>query len=230
MDDVMRQKCEKALEGYGSAPTWSSDLLKAAICLTKLDKYSNALRSFGLALQRFLEDRFWHRTSQPNWLVDTFTLAHQPELFQQVQEEVEAYKLDPRGNSLVEFYSYALIRLIAGRDEETRDYVPGLLKRRKVKYTYAMGKTIEALIARDQAAFDSSLDDLLKAHRGMAKFGGLRETPEGFLCLPAMSLSKMALERGMELNAESEYLSRDYLNYLLYQGWLLSGSTQPRNG
>jgi hypothetical protein len=51
----------------------------------------------------------------------------------------------------------------------------------------------------------------------MAKFGGLRETPEGFLCLPAMSLSKMALERDLLISVESEYLSKGYLDYLLQQ-------------
>lgn len=49
----------------------------------------------------------------------------------------------------------------------------------------------------------------------MAKFGGLRETAEGFLCLPAMSLAKVALARKMAVDAHSEYLSSGYLDYLL---------------
>jgi hypothetical protein len=56
--------------------------------------------------------------------------------------------------------------------------------------------------------------DLLLAHRGMAKFGGLRETPEGYLCLPAMALSKVALDCGMVVNVESEFFSQGYLEYL----------------
>lgn len=215
MDDARRQRYEQALDVFGKAADWSPERLMVAICLTQLGKYSNALHFYDLALQGFLKDRrAWYGTGQPNWLVDTFSLAKQPEFYHQVQEEIEAYKLDRRGGSLVALYSYALLRLIAGRDAEADDYVPGLLKKHKVKDTFAMGKTIQAIIARDQPAFDSALDDLLKAHRGMAKFGGLRETPEGFLCLPAMSLSKMALERDLEVNAESEYLSKGYLEYI----------------
>jgi hypothetical protein len=56
---------------------------------------------------------------------------------------------------------------------------------------------------------------LIEAHYGMAKFGGLRETAEGFLCLPAMSLAKVALARKMAVDAHSEYLSSGYLDYLL---------------
>jgi hypothetical protein len=104
---------------------------------------------------------------------------------------------------------------MAERDEKAKDCVPGLLKKPKIKDTFAMGQIIAAIIGRDQLAFDTAMDSLLKAHRGMAKFGGLRETPEGFLCLPGMSLSAIALERGMEVNAESQYLSRGYLDYLL---------------
>ncbi len=215
MDDIRRQRYEQALEARSKASDWPSDQLMVAICLTQLGKYPNALHFYDVALQGFLKDRrAWHGTSQPNWLVDTYILAKQPELYHQVQEEVEAYKLDRRGGSLVALYSYALVRLISSEDEAAGDYVSGLLKKTKVKDTFAMGKTIQAIIARDQSPFDLALDDLLKAHRGMAKLGGLRETPEGFLCLPAMSLSKMALERGMEINAESEYLSKGYLEYI----------------
>jgi tetratricopeptide (TPR) repeat protein len=214
MDHQKRQKYEIALEVLGKAPTRSSDQLEVAICLTQLSKYRDALHFYGQALGGFLEDRFWFRTSQPNWLVDTFILAKRPELYHQVQEEVEAYKRDPRGNSLVALYSYALVCLIAEEDEEAGSYVHGLLKKPKIKWTFAMGQTIQAIIAGEQSAFDAALDALLQAHRGMAKFGGLRETPEGFLCLPAMSLSKMALDRGMGLNAESEYLAKEYLEYI----------------
>jgi len=78
-----------------------------------------------------------------------------------------------------------------------------------------MGEAIRAIVEHDQTAFDAALGGLLRVHQGKAKFGGLRETPEGFLCLPGMSLSALALERGLEVNPESEYLSKGYLDYLL---------------
>jgi tetratricopeptide (TPR) repeat protein len=212
---AVRKRYEQALEFFAEEPDSSADQLMVAICLTQLDAYSEAGHFYDLAIWSSLRDRFWHRTSQPNWLVDTYALANRPDLYPQVLEEVEAYKLDPRAQALVALYAYAMVCLLSGKDEEAQDHVPGLLKKPKVKDTFAMGQAIQAIVERDQSAFDEALDNLLKAHRGMAKFGGLRETPEGFLCLPAMSLSKTALERDMEVNADSEYLSMGYLNYLL---------------
>lgn len=218
MDDVKRQRYEQALEVFKEAPHYPWKQLMVAICLTQMGRYPNARHFYGLAIRGFLKDRrAWHGSSEPNLLVDTFVLANQPGLYPQVLEEVEAYKLDPRGKSLVALYAYVMVHLISGRDEEAGDYVPRLLKKPKVKDIFAVGNIIKAIIKRNQSAFDRAMNDLLKAHQGMAKFGGLQETPEGFLCLPAMSLSKIALERGMEINVESEYLSKRYLDYLLQE-------------
>jgi len=62
----------------------------------------------------------------------------------------------------------------------------------EAKWTFAAGKAIQAIIERNQEAFDAALGELLLAHRGMAKFGDSRWAAEGSLCLPAMSLSRMA--------------------------------------
>jgi hypothetical protein len=213
--DPDHRRYEQALEAFGQPPHSDFKQLMIAICLTQVGDYPNARYHYGLALRRFVRDRrTWHGSSQPHRLVDTYVLASWPGFYSRVAEEIEAYRVDPRGNSLVARYSYALVRLIACKDEEAYEYVPGLLDKPKVKDCFAMGQTIKAVVERDQPMFDVSLNVLLKAHRGMAKFGGLRETPEGFLCLPAMSLSKMALERGMAVNAQSEYLSMGYLGYL----------------
>lgn len=210
------EKYEQALEVFGARSDWASGQFLAAICLTQLGKYSKAQDSFDAALRGFLKNRQdWHGTSRPNWLVDSYVLAGRPNLWPRVAEEIEAYKVDPRGRSLVALYAYALACLISHKDSETSDYVSGLLRKPKVKDTFAMGKVIAAIVAREQQAFDEALSELLDAHQRIARFGSLRETPEGFLSLPAMSLSKMALERGLAIGAESEYLSKGYLDYLV---------------
>jgi hypothetical protein len=93
-------------------------------------------------------------------------------------------------------------------------YAHGLFATPKLKDLYAAGQAVQAIMERNQTAFDSALAVVLQAHRGMAKFGGLRETPEGYLCLPAMALTKVAMDRGMVVNVESEYLANGYLQYL----------------
>lgn len=73
---------------------------------------------------------------------------------------------------------------------------------------------MQAITKQAQTVLDSALGVVLQAHRGMAKFGALRETPEGYLCLPAMALAKLALDRGMAVSVENEYLSKGYLEFL----------------
>lgn len=215
MDEAKRQKYEQAMEVFGQDPDWPPFQLMVAICLTQLGKYADAKRCYDRTIQGFLNNRrAWYELGQSDRLVNTLVLANRPDLHFQVLEEVEAYKLGPRGQALVALYAYALMRLLLGRDDEVKEYVAGLLQKPKYKDIFAMGKTIQAIVERDQSAFDMALNDLLTAHRGKAKFGELRESPEGFLCLPAMSLSKIALDRGLVVTAESEYLSMGYLAYL----------------
>lgn len=211
----MIDRYKQALEYYSRQRSTSADQLMEAICLTKLERYADAKHSYGSALRAMLKDRWWHKTSQPDWLVNTYELAGEGSLYSRVLKEIEDYKLDDRGSSLVAFYAYATIRLVASKDDEAREYVPKLLARPKVKDTFAAGKVIETILEQSQPAFDAALDGLLKAHRGMAKFGDLRESPEGFLSLWAMLLAKIALQRGLLVDTESEYLSKAYLDYLL---------------
>jgi tetratricopeptide (TPR) repeat protein len=213
----MQQRYKRDLGFWKEQTNRGYDVLMVAICYTQLGEYTRAKLHYGRALEDFLRDRRgWHGISMPELLVHTYILAGQPDVYSQVSAEIEAYKLDYRGTSPAAFYAYAVLYLIAGKDQEAANCVPGIQKRPKQwKETYAQGKTIRALVERDQTAFDQALQELLLVHRGIAKFGELRESPEGFLSLSAISLSKMGLDRGMAINAESEYLSKGYLTYLL---------------
>jgi hypothetical protein len=218
-DDVVarRQKYTQALEVFSQRPDDSYFQLMVAICLTQLGDCSRALQLYRLSLAGALEDRRWQFTGIMHGLVDTYVLANQPGLLPRLSAEVEAYKQDRRGGSLEALYAYSITCLLSARDEEAAVHALGLLKKPKVKWTHAAGKAIQALIERDQPGFDQGLEDLLKAHRGMATIGGIRESPEGFLCLQAMSLARLASERGTAASAESVYLNKDYLRFLQEQ-------------
>lgn len=206
---------KQALEYFSQQPDISANQLMVAICLTKLERYAEAKRFYGSALHAMLKDRWWHRIGQPDWLVNTYVLAGEGSLYSRVLKEIEDYKLDYRGDSLYAFYAYGAVYLLDSKDSQAWDYVPKLLAKPRVKLTFSAGKVIEAILEQSQPAFDAAFDGLLKAHRGMAKFGDLRESPEGFLSLWAMSLTKIALQRGLLVDTESEYLSKAYLDYLL---------------
>ena len=94
------------------------------------------------------------------------------------------------------------------------EWIQDSLKRPKYKDLYAAGLALQGILNRDQGSFISSLQLLLKAHEGQAKHGDLRWTPEGWLCLSAMTLSFLAFQQGLKVDLENDYLSKGYLAYL----------------
>jgi hypothetical protein len=218
MSDSRQKKVLDALrfyENYGLGKDFNC--LMRAICHTCLGDYGQAQYHYGAALQKaFGHQPLWLGTSQPDWLVHMYVMANTPSSYAETRAVFERNKpTSPWKDALHGIYSDAMFRLIEGRDGEAMQLTPRLLARPKYKDSFAMGKTIAAIVERDQGALDDALSLLLTAHRGMAKFGALRETAEGFLCLSAMSLAKMALDRGMVVNTDSEYVSMGYLEYLL---------------
>ncbi len=217
---TLREKYAEALSRWSEhlrRPSGQSgyERLMVAIYLTQLGDFAQAQAEYREALEEMLEHHLATRTSMIDMPVNTFVLAGGGVLADRVFQEVDAYRLDRRHDAAVAIYAYALVDLINGKSNEARAYTPRLLRVKRWRDMVALGRMIGAIADRDQAVFDSSLADLLKAHAGQAKFGQLRETPEGFLCLSAMALSRMAAERGLVVSSDSQYLSLGYLLYLM---------------
>jgi hypothetical protein len=153
--------------------------------------------------------------SRPELLVETLVMAGLYAPWDaEVAREVNGYKLDTRGSSPVAHYAYGLVALVEHAGQQTEPHVMQLARVKKNEWLSSIGRTIEAITKRDQEGFDAALTGLLEAHKRMAKFGAIRESPEGFLSLAGMSLSKLALDRALTVEVESEYLSMGYLRYL----------------
>jgi len=216
MDESKQREYEKALQSYGAKPDWPSFRYLSAICLTKLGRFASAEDAYRFALRGFLDrPRDWRVPGLPNNLVDCYLMANAADVRPDVVREVEAYKSDRRGRALVPLYSYAVLSVAGGSDQEALQHAEGLLAKPRVKWTWAAGQAISALVDQDHAGLRESLDELLAAHRGMAKHGALRETPEGFLCMPAMSILLLARRRGLLISVTSEYVSMEYVEHLL---------------
>ena len=94
-------------------------------------------------------------------------------------------------------------------------WVEVLTKRPKLKDMMAVGNIFKAILDRDETSLNSYMNDLLKAHEGIAKHGALRETAEGFLCMSAMSLAYAAHQYDLKVNVKSDYFSDGYLDFLI---------------
>lgn len=190
-----------------------------AICQVQLGDYAEAQRLFEKSfLDMFKPPKLWYGTNQPNWLVDICFLSNRTDLLPDVQREFGLFKQKfDTGYGLVAHYAFSLVELHLPSGWDIADSIQELLKRPKIKDMHAIGKTLLAIIASDPPALEAALSALLKAHKGMAKFGALRETAEGLLCMPAMSLARTAIERGLPVEIENDYYSNGYLQFLMKQ-------------
>jgi hypothetical protein len=186
---VDRTKVLRFLNAYQQGFKYkdNAEEFELAICQVQLGDYAEARKSFEKSCKGMLKTRFWETTSEPNILVDICALSGRTNLHPKVLQELETYKTDHRGDSLVALYAYALMDLLLPSGNDITVWIQYLLKKPKYKDTFAMGQTLQAIVDKDQAALDIALANLLKAHEGMANYGGLRETAEGLLrCLLLM--------------------------------------------
>jgi hypothetical protein len=215
---VDRAKVLKYIDGYQRRLKPDDDQRKfyLAVCQVQLRDYAEAQQLFEKSCNAMFGARpLWKDSGQPHWLVDICVLSGRTDLYPKVLRELDAYKTIPLGRSLVALYAYALMELLLPSEGNITQWIQDLLVKPKVKDTFAMGQALQAIVDRDQSALNDALTSLLKAHEGMAKHGGLRESAEGLLCMPAMSLAYAALKRNLKVEMENDYLVIGYLGYLL---------------
>jgi hypothetical protein len=190
-----------------------------AICHVKLGDYIIAQQLFEKScLAMFRPPRIWKVSSQVGWFVDVWILSTKNNLYPKVIEELENFKKDmPKSNvnSLVAQYSYALVELLYPTGIDISVYIKNLMAYPKIRDLYAIGEIFRAIIARDMTSVNAGMEKLLNVHQGKAKHGVLRETPEGFLCMSAMSLAYAAHQYGLKVNINNEYFSAGYLEFLI---------------
>lgn len=204
----------QALEYCEEDLNWPPYQMMSAICYTKLCDYPTALLTFRSAFLGMLQKRSsWFGLSLPNRLVETFAMAFTTLKTDKLQREIAAYRKDYRGDSLFAHIAYAEMNFLLGNDDEVSQHSSILLKNPKAKYPYAKGLVIQAILNRNQDGFSAALDQLLLLHHGKATRGNLRSTPERFLCLSAMTLTRIAVERRISVYNENDYLSTAYLAY-----------------
>jgi tetratricopeptide (TPR) repeat protein len=186
------------------------------ICYIYLEEYNEAQRQFERAINTMFGSRkFWEETAQPDMLVEACVLSGRSDLYPAVGKELELYKQIPsKGDSPIAYYAYGFFEYLFPIGWDINKLIEGLLKKPKWKLTYAIGQVFQSLEENDSLGLENSIVNLLAVHKGRAKYGELRETAEGLICLPAMSLAYVARKRNMIIEIENEYLPLSYLDYV----------------
>ena len=214
-----RDKALKFLEGYQKIikPNVDHDLaFNLAICYTQLDDFIKAQQQYERScIAMFQNPILWKLSGQTDWLVNVCLLSSRTDLFINVWQELEQYRSDYRGDSAMANSSYGLMELLKPKGWDIDKSIKILLKRPKYKDMYAFGKVLKAIIENETLALHIALEELLRVHAGQAKYGILRESAEGLLCMSAMALMYTARKRGIHIEIENEYLSNGYVEYIL---------------
>jgi hypothetical protein len=199
---------------------FEQDYFYLAICETIIGEFTKAQNLYEQALLIMLEPKsFWRDSSQPNWLIDIAILSGRKDIYPLIHKELINYRMNssknnPIGKSPMACYCYCVMEFLYPTKANTSDWINEIIKYPKYKDLYAAGLSLRAILDQDQKQFSNSIQLLLKAHNGIAKFGGLRLSPEGWLCLSAMSLCFLADKVQLDIDIENDLLSLSYLNYI----------------
>jgi len=216
-----RSKITKYLKTYKKRTTPYRNQLdfQLAICYTLLGEYDQAQRLYeNNFLDMFASPKLWKKSGQPYWLIDICVLSGRLDLLADVKSELNDYKSDKLGNSPAALYANAMTDLLLSSKSDISISIFGLLKDPRIKICIALGEALNSIIANNQPAFESALINLLEVHEGQATRGSLRSTPEGWLCMSAMSLAYVAQLHNFQVKVVNDYLNLGYLEFLLLRG------------
>ncbi len=182
-------------------------------CYIQLTNYQEAKRNFEISILSFLKKpQMWRINVE--WLVTTCILAGRWDLFPRIHDELENFKNTEPGNSAISNLTYSMLEFVYPTGFNFDNAIEAMLKWKKDKYVFSALQVITSIMNRDQIQYESSMVDFLKVHEGKAKFGELRYTPEGLICMPGMGFAFGAMKRGLQTNIINDYLSIDYLDFL----------------
>jgi len=190
-----------------------------AICYVKLGEFLMAQKLFEKScLAMFGQRPDWRLAAHSSWLVDVWVLSGRKDLYPKIVEALDVFRkenIKSIVNSLLTQYSCGIVELLHPTGMDISQSIRNLTAKPSIKDMYAIGQVFQAILDRDKNAVNTAMEKLLVAHQGQAKHGMLRETPEGFISMPGMSLAYAAHQYGLDLDIVSEYFSADYLAFLL---------------
>lgn len=153
----------------------------------------------------------WYGSGQLNWLVDILILSGKLDLAEEVEAKISMFFEEPQHDTWpVSFYAFSIIRLVQVKSPGF--WVDKLLEDPKNRDAINLGKVLEGLVNNDEMGFNTALDELLRVHDRRVKYGALRETPEGFICMDGMAMVFLAQKRGIPVSFESEYIVPNYFS------------------
>jgi len=190
---------------------------KKAICFICLENYTEAQKQFAMAFHELQYGfRLWALSNQPDLLIDTSVLAGKADHAGQIRADLYNYAEARKKKSYLDYYSLILLNLLAGHEDMAiNTWIKELLAKPAIKEGYEMGNIFQAIVDSNQNRFDVSLRNLLNLHKKAARYGSLRDTPEGLISLSALSLAYCAVKKNLYIDYTDSNFPIQYINFLL---------------
>jgi hypothetical protein len=214
--EKLQEKAKSYLNRMEESDFWPDSLnYKKAICFICLGEYRKAQAHFVSCLKGLRTTfKLWAMSNQPDLLVNVWLLSGNLDMLSKIRADLDSYLASQREVNYLGDFSLLLLKMVARQDRATSPFIAKLLANPSLKDGYEIGTIAQSVVNRDQDRLNLSLQNLLDIHNKSAKYGSLRETPEGLICLNAMSLAHCAIQRNLDIQYNGYYLPIDYLEFL----------------
>jgi tetratricopeptide (TPR) repeat protein len=201
--------CQATLEWYLRLPPQGWNSLSAAVCYTVLGDFRNAQRFYSRALKLFLDTT--HNYFLITQLLHSYLMSRRPHRHRAVVRRVSAMIDNQEAIFAWDHYALAVLKLFRQKGQDTAGHVSALLDRPADSEDRAIGLALASIVDRDHRALREALILLLHAFQKarLSVIGPL------YLCLPSMTLARLAHARGMEVDIHCRYYSGDYVEFLV---------------
>jgi hypothetical protein len=195
------------------SPIFKQFAWKKAICRIILNDFENAKIELNKSLVSMLNSpMIWKKAGKPDLLAEIFILSGEKNFRELIISILKDYKLNDKwGDSNSAHRAYGLIGVMVPELNWEIHSSSVLISNEVNKRDFYFGKCIIAIIEKNSTLFENSLKNILDEHRQVATHGSLRATPEGWLCLPAMTLGILANFSGVKTNIDNKYFSQSYI-------------------
>jgi hypothetical protein len=184
--------------------------------LLKMNKTEEASKMLiGAFNQILINQKYIFMTGEIDLFIEIYQLVNQKQKSTEVEKLLLQYKnIKDKGTSLVANYSYALFRMINGRESDEIYVEINNAKRKKLqdKMHFAKVAVIEAILQNDQKIIENKLVELLSCHHAVAKRGLIKASPDRQICVSAMSFLALLRQKGIRINIDDQYISNVYLD------------------
>lgn len=212
----LQEKAKLYLNRMEESDFWPDSLsYKKAICFICLGDYNKAQAYFVSSLKGLRTTfKLWAISNRPDLLVNIWLLSGSLDMFSKIRDELSGYLASQREINYLGDLSLLLLKMIARQDDATSPLIAKLLADPAIKDGYEIGTIAQSIVNHDQEKLNLSFRNLLDIHNRSAKYGSLRETPEGLISINALSLAYCAIQRDLDIQHNNYYLPIDYLEFL----------------